>query len=188
METKESLFNPISKKDNAFLLASHFPHGKYFESVFNENTNLGKLIIALALEYYKIQTLTKKYADESDVTKTEDLLPAWEKSVGIPSDCIAIYGKNLLQRRAQVRGVLGRYEGVQTKEDFERVSLIFGFETEVTPGPGDHQMTATVTNIPVGIYFPLEFPIQFAGGGLPFLQCLLDSLAPANVEVIITTA
>jgi hypothetical protein len=185
--TKKTLLRPITKEDNHFLLASHLPQGNYLVTAFSKDYNLGKLVYALCLEYYRIQVLTEIYSLEFDINSTERLLEEWEKSVGIPSDCIPIYGKTIEERRKQLEGVFGNFKGVQTADDFERVCLIFGFEVDVTPGPGVHEMTVNVTNIPPGVYFPLTFPIQFAGGGITFLQCLLDSLAPANVEVIITT-
>lgn len=49
-----------------------------------------------------------------------------------------------------------------------------------------HSMIVEITNSQIGEYFfALPFPSEFKFGGSDFLQCLFDSVAPANVEVII---
>lgn len=203
----EDLFKPLTEEENFRLLNKHIPDGRFLEGAQRTETNLGKLIYALALEYYRIQVLTKKYSEELDVRKTVELITDWEKSVGLPVGNLTTTNKSLEERRKLVEGFLGNFGGVQTAQDFVDVAAFFGINCTVRPAI-QHST------------FPLVFPIVFMGsrkeathtiivetdediqqsffGGddfvfpIPFtisissfLQDLFNLLAPANVRVYI---
>lgn len=49
-----------------------------------------------------------------------------------------------------------------------------------------HTLIVEILNSQIGEYFfALPFPYEFKFGGSDFLQCLFDSVAPANVEIVI---
>lgn len=196
------LFNPRNQAFHALMLAKHFPTGKLWEAVFNGDKNLGKLVIGLGVEYYRLSVLIKKVETEMDINQTSDLILEWEKSVGIPDDCFS-NNADLATRRLQVREKFSNFGGVQKASDFVRVAAVFGFDVTVNPAStgssfplifpilfvGDARTvhhTILVEFVGGSIaddLFPLTFPIQFGSGGQAFLQCIFDVLAPANVQV-----
>lgn len=205
--SRANLFNPGTQADHAFMLAKHMPVGKPWEAVFNGDKNLGKLVVGLAVEYYRLSVLIKEIETEMDINQTNKLILEWEKSVGIPDDCFS-NNTDLSTRRSQVLGKFANFGGVQKAEDFERVAAIFGFNVTVVPAsigfstpiifPLAFPITffssakaarhTIVVNYPDGgqseVVFPLAFPIPFQTDATAFLRCIFETIAPANVEII----
>lgn len=205
-EVKNTLFNPHTVDENAFLLASHFPQGTLWLNAFKPESNFGKLVLGLAMEFYRFEVLVNKLYGEMDINQANELLIEWEKSVGLPDDCFSTTVP-IAQRREQVRQKFSNFGGVQKAEDFVRVGAVFGFDLTVTPlslyavfpltfpifFTGDakearHTILVVINGDVSGSdVFPLPFPIPFSSGGRIFLQCIFEVLAPANVNVIIKT-
>ena len=80
------IFAPLSEDDNYFLLARHMPKGKAWHQVFNENSNIGKLIKCLSKEFFRLQWDIKQVIDETDLRNLNLLLSEFETSVGIPDE------------------------------------------------------------------------------------------------------
>ncbi len=199
-----SIFNPISKEKQAFLLASHLPEGKAWNKAFVYDDDFGNLFFGLAIEFYRFQVLEQKLFNEMDINLADELLLEWEQSVGIPDTCFSVTVSET-QRRLQVEQKFGKYGGVQTKEDFIRVAAIFGFEIDIelrkTEGQFALEFPAVffssqkaaiytmfieiISDEDITTDFPLIFPIPFSTGGREFLSCIFDKLAPANVNVVI---
>ncbi len=123
---------------NRYLLASHMPTGRLWESCFLSNTNLGTLIKALSLEFYRMTLRADTFINEIDINKTEQLITEWEKSVGIPNDYF-LNTASLSMRRIQIELVLGNFGGVQLSEDFVRVAALLGYEITVS-APGNPEL------------------------------------------------
>lgn len=200
----KSLFTPESIDEQAIMLAHHVPIGRVWSSAFDRNSNLGKLIRGLGIEFYRLQLQTQTISTEMDINKTTELIEECEKSVGIPDDCFST-NVSIEDRRIQVRQKFSNFGGVQKAEDFVRVADIFGFEVRVTPTGGQlgtfplvfpilifdsarsatHTMFVEILNYSGSdIEFPLEFPIEFSSGGTRFLKCIFEVLASANVQVV----
>lgn len=199
-----NLFNPLDIDLQGKMLANHLPVGRVWSSGFDVNSNLGKLIRGLGIEFYRLQLQTQNISTEMDINKTTELIQEWERSVGIPDDCFGI-NVDIDDRRIQVLQKFSNFGGVQKAEDFVRVALIFGFDIKVTPTGGELGMFPLSFPIPLfdsarsathtifveilnysgsDLEFPLEFPIEFSDGGTSFLKCIFDVLAPANVQVV----
>lgn len=199
------LFDPISIEDQHFLLASHAPLGKFWAKVFDKNDIFGKIFLGLASEFYRFQILERKLFTEADINQANELLIDWERSVGLPDRCFDIVGQTIERRREQVFQKFSKFQGIQKKEDFIRVALVFGFNIDVRSG-GEvgafplqfpivffsskkgltHTLLITLLDNPEVVEeFPLPFPIPFTSDGKQFLQCIFDTLAPANVGIII---
>jgi len=199
-----SLFDPIELEEHLYLLASHLPSGRALQKAFDAQDNLGKLLLGIAAEFQRFQYLEKKLYDEMDINQTDELISDWETSVGIPDDCLD-NSVDIETRRKQVLQKFTKYGGVQTAADFIRVAAFFGFDIAVTPGvavstfalsfpivfidgqkEASHTIFITILNDEsVNSSFILPFPLPFSTGGKQFLQCIFDSLAPANVNVLI---
>lgn len=200
------LFDPYTVDEQALILAHHLPIGRVWAKGFDPNSNLGKLIRGLAIEFYRLQILTQKISVEINANEANDLLIEWEKSLGIPDECFKNDG-TVEERRTQILLKLGNFGGVQKASDFVRVASVFGIDIEIITGSirgtfplefplvffdstksARHTIIVRIINVTGGEgFFPLPFPIPFVIGGQTLLQCLFDNLAPANVNVIIKT-
>jgi uncharacterized protein YmfQ (DUF2313 family) len=198
------LFTPISINDHQFLLASHMPKGFFWEKSFDQEDDLGKLLLGLASEFLRFQELEAKLSTEINIKNTDELLEDWEKSVGIPNSC---FDTNIStpERRSRVLQVFSKFGGVQTADDFIRVADFFGFDVIIKTGKkfgtfalafpiifSSSTKAATHTIfielnqfLTESNQFALLFPLNFSIGGKDFLQCIFDKLAPANVKVIV---
>lgn len=204
MTTKLNLFDPYSVDEQALILASHLPIGRVWQKAFLPDSNIGKLIRGLGVEFYRMQVLVKNASDEIDIEQTNELLIEWEKSVGLPDSCFTT-NVSIAERRKQIEEKFTNFGGVQIAEDFVRVAAVFGFNIEVFPGihfggfPLSFPITFfdstksakhTIFIIILGelagdAFFPLPFPIPFSSGGSTFLECIFNKLAPANVNVVV---
>lgn len=199
----KTLFKPSTLEDHHFLLASHMPNGSFWSEAFNVDDDFGKLLLGIAVEFLRFQSIEENLLDEMDINKTVDLLREWETSVGIPDECFGITESNE-NRQKQVLQKFSKFGGVQKAEDFVRVAAVFDIVIEVKTGsgPGSFPLTFPLTffsstkamkhtifiirdTVLFGSGFPIVFPYTFIQGSEAFLQCLFNKLAPANVKVII---
>lgn len=193
-------FNPFNKSTQARMLARHLPDGAAWENKFNPDTNIGKLLIGLASEYFRLSILIEDIADEIDINKANDLIIEWQKSVGIPDDCLPI-ASTIEDQRRDIILKLTNYGGIQTSQDFVDLAALFGFNAVVGNATAhgvfalrfpirffDSRKTAVHT-ILVDLeqnraVFPLDFPIQFTSGVSGIIQCLFRQVAPANCQLL----
>lgn len=203
MKTPLNLFDPYSVDDNQFLLAKHLPIGRAWERGFSVESNLGKYLLGLSIEFYRFQVLAKKIQIEMDIDQANDLLIEWEKSVGLPDSCFST-NVSIEDRRKQISAKFSKFGGVQTKDDFIRVAEFFGYNIDIYAGlsvggfplqfpivffgstlEASHTIFIVILGgISGDVFFPLPFPIPFSSGGTTFLECIFGKLAPANVNVI----
>ena len=94
-DTKLTLFNPYTADENALLLAQHLPIGRVWEQGFSPDSNIGKLLRGLAVEFYRFQVLASELVTEMDYEQTNQLLIEWEQSVGLPDSCFTTDGNCL---------------------------------------------------------------------------------------------
>lgn len=169
---------------------------------FDRSTNLGKLVFALGMEFYRLELLLDNVATEFDVNQTVQLIEEWEESVGIPDPCFG-QGETLEERREFVLLKLTNYNGVQTEADFLRVINLFGRTAEIrlispnavfpqtfpiifSPTVAAATHTMIVDFAGAREVFPLPFPLPFESVITGVVECLLRTLRPANVDLIFT--
>lgn len=208
--TNLNLFDPYTTDENHLLLAQHLPVGKLWSCGFSPDSNLGKYLLGLSVEFYRFHVLCNEFAKEMDIRQADKLLIEWEKSVGLPDSCFQTEGfKTIAERRIQVEQKLSKFGGVQTAADFERVAAAFGITASVFYGAAGggvgfpitfpviftsyadyKEESHTIIVVITGTYvtdetFALPFPIPFSTGPIQFLKCILTKLAPANVNVLV---
>lgn len=191
------LFEPRLNQED--LLAAHLPEGGVFDAARKGDTNFRKLLIGLGLELYRLDLAIYIVCNELDPFTTTDLLPEWERSVGIPDLCLKNNG-SLQQRRQQVLLKLRGFR-VQSSQDFIDLAAIFGETVQIEPGSirGVYSAKYPVLYYPNGktayftmiVHFPnvlfqsyplkYVFPYQFGRNGV--IECLFRKIRPANVDI-----
>lgn len=131
-------------------LASVLPDGRAWQAKHLAGTNMNAMVSACAAEFREIQIQIETLAREFDVRLTDQLLPDWETSCGLPEECIGTLA-SLEDRRNAVILRLRKIPFV-TKAEFEQLAFeLTGLSVTLVPGP-EIEM------------FPLSFPAHFAAG------------------------
>jgi len=182
-------------------LARHYPTGPIWTNTFNQNTNIGKLIYALAQEWLRSKEYIAITSDETYINKTDGLLERWEESVGIPNSYFS-QNETLERRRLQVLETLIDFGGAQTLQDFYDIALLFGFPDvsirygalAVFPlafpitafsGDGKSARNTLFVSLPSSVFvFPLAFPIQFSASSGIVLEGIYRALLPSTTQLI----
>lgn len=147
-------FTAPSQVEAARQLASTIPDGRAWQAKSLPGTNMYALVSACAAEFREIQKQIETLAKEFDVRMTDQLLPDWEKSTGLPEECIGALA-SLEDRRSAVILRLRRIPFV-TAAEFEQLAFeLTGLSVTVVPG----------SEIEI---FPLDFPLRFATGNSYF--------------------
>lgn len=190
----------LPREDQASLLAEHLPQGGVFNAARVEGTNFRKLLIALGLELFRLEYAIFNLCHELDPQDTIDLIQEWERSVGIPDDCLKTTG-TLQQRRDQVLLKLRGFR-VHTAQDFIDLAAFFGEVVEIEYGakrgvypmayPVIYYPDAKTARMTMIVHFPnittpsyplaYPFPYQFSRNGV--IECLFTHIRPANVDIV----
>ena len=192
-----ALFSP--DPDQAALLAAHMPIGGVFDSAREQGTTFNDLLKGLGAELFRVEQEIFNVCRELDPRLTIDLIEDWERSVGIPNGCFTTTG-DLTTRRQQVLVLLEGFR-VQTAQDFIDLAAVFNEVVEIEPGglrgaypmlyPALYLGSAKAARFTMIVHFPnsedlsypQDYPVPY---GIPtgIVECLINSAAPANVNVI----
>lgn len=94
------------------------------------NTLQGKLRASLTPELERVDQRIQELLDELDPRTTVELLPDWERMLGLPDNCGGIVPTTLAQRRQVVITKL-RAIGGQSKQYFIDLAALYGFDIEI---------------------------------------------------------
>ena len=182
--------------------ADSLPVGRAWGSKNIDDSNLRLLLNCLSVAHNLTQQQVELLDDEFRISQTFDLLEDWEKSVGIPDECL-VASETLEQRRQAVIDRLRKMPIVTLEETEDYVNSLFpGLNIELIPGVeyftfeygfevsflGDvSEKFILVVKVPVsGESFEYDFELPFIGGpDTERLRCLLEKIVPSNVYVII---
>lgn len=186
----ESNFRAPNLSESARQLAEHLPQGRAWGNKHNPDANLHKLIRSMAASFNRVQQQIEKLSRELNLELTDDLLPEWETSVGLPDDCQGL-GQTLQERRDAVISRLRRLP-IVTKADFEVLGEeLSGEQTVVTPGVevdspiDEHSRFKLYVSFPAQqLGFTYDFPVLFGGFRPDIVKCVFEKIVPANVVVI----
>lgn len=94
------------------------------------NTLQGKLRASLTLEMERVEQRIDELLDELDPRTTVELLPDWERMLGLPDNCGGIV-PSTLEQRLQAVIIKLRAIGGQSKQYFIDLAALYGFEIEI---------------------------------------------------------
>lgn len=183
-------------------LASNLPDGRCWEAKNLPGTNVYATISACGAEFREIQKQIETLAREFDVRLTDQLLPDWEKSCGLPEECIGQMA-SLEDRRNAVILRLRKIPFV-TKEELEQLAFeLTGLSVTVTPGSEiemfalDFPARFSVGNSYFKLHvifndaiggFPYRFAIPFLRGPNQIVECVFRQVVSATVLLIFESA
>tara|TARA_R110000868_G_scaffold23636_2_gene94815 strand:+ start:331 stop:930 length:600 start_codon:yes stop_codon:yes gene_type:complete len=189
-----------SQQEQARILANYLRNDKLHEAKNTENSNFYKILVGLASGWLDFRNSAKEIIDNYNINNSLLLIEEWEKMVGIPDNIFDV-AKDIEIRR---RNVLLKIAGsrVETKQQFENISNILGFNIQCESGyqycrfPFRFPLIfASQEIIPFLIVitiekqyepqtFPLTFPIEFKTDKASILKLFFDKIKPANTKLI----
>lgn len=196
-----SLFKNRTLDDQADSLAKYLPPGELYEAKFVDNTNLRKMLRALASELMRYQTILEDTATEYDITTTQLLLNEWENALGIPKTCFNSYTYTTEQRRQHLLMMLNDLHD-NSMSGLINLANKLGYNIDVEPcsihglfpatfpiylfGSGRDAKFSLIIHMPAedaNVGFQYAFPIKFIRADNRLLRCLFNRMKPANVEI-----
>lgn len=198
----DNIFKAPCCPDTSQQMADDLPQGRAWGKRNDPESNTRKLINALSVAHNLVQQQIELLDDEYRIEQTIELLENWEKSVGIPGECLGT-SETIAQRRQAVIDRLGKMPIVTLEEMQAYVDALFpGLGVELVPGYeyysfeydfevsflGDvSEKWILVAKVPLSdAQFEYDFEMTFEGGiDTEQLECLLNKINPAPVYVII---
>lgn len=105
-----------------------FPRGKAFK--FTEGKSLTSVVKAISIPFFKVDKRAKQLVDEMNPLYTLELLPEWERVLGLPSKCTPTENVTVQERRFQVISKLS-IQGGQSKEFYINLVKLMGFNIDI---------------------------------------------------------
>lgn len=196
--------NTSLRKKYLGLIRKIFPRGKAWERIFDADSNLSKLSDAYAEELERIHTRSNELIREVDPRTTLQLLPDWERLLGLPDQCDNSEDQTVQERRTRVLQVLTT-RGGQNEAFYKELASNFGYDVDVISAEDQPPFVAgsragdRLTNgdwrYAFVIKAPADFLIRFRAGqgtagdplvkvGNDTLQCLMEKHKPAHTIVL----
>lgn len=204
MTVTEQIFKSQDIEGTSNQLAEHMPQGKVWEGKRVDGSNLRGLVNGMARPFNLAQQKIEELAREFDINQTVLLIDEWEKSVGLPDECL-VEVTDIEQRRQLVKDRL-RKSPVVTIQELQDYVNAFLSDLTVTlyPGKPYYSLPYKLPQHLIGNVnkrFILVAEIERAGADLPYklpqqlirgvdpsrLRCLINKVIPSNVLLIIET-
>lgn len=198
----DNIFKAPIAETTAQQMSDCLPTGRAWGKRNDPASNVRKLINSLSVAFNIVQQQVELIDDEFRIEQTLELLTDWEKSVGIPGECLGT-SETIAQRRQAVIDRLGKTPIVTLDQMQAYVDALFpGIGVELVPGYeyysfeydfevsflGDvSEKWILVAKVPLSNnQFEYDFEMTFEGGvDTEQLECLLNKINPAPVYVII---
>ena len=195
-------------------LQTNQPSGRVWLPKLRPGSNFFNLLLGLAPTFREMDAAIQTFVAETFPPTTTRFLSEWEKALGLPDDCLPI-ASDVATRQRNILIKLVLLSGLATDQDFVNLGALFGLVIEVNSGiehlaPGDggygtklpeivvpthvadeaeaRFTMVIVETFPEAITFPWEFPLLFSTTGQLELRCIIEKLAPANVNVLFLEA
>jgi len=189
-----------TQQEQARVLANYLRNDNLHEAKNKENSNLYKVLVGLAEGWLDFRNNANDIIDNYNINNSLLLIDEWEKAVGIPDNVFSVASDIETRRRNVLLKIAG--SKAETKEQFERIGEILGFNIQVEPAFKYSKFTYTFpvllvseTSIPFVIVinidkslkpngFPFTFTLNFSINPADILKLFFNKIKPSNTIIV----
>jgi len=189
-----------TQQEQARILANYLRDDKLHEAKNQENSNLYKILIGLAEGWLDFRENANDVVDNYNINNSLLLIEEWEQMVGIPDNIFDISGDIETRKRNILLKLAG--SKAETKEQFERIGKILGFDIQVEPAFKYSRFTYTfpvlllnegsspfviLVNINKSLKpngFSFKFTFKFSIDSADILKLFFNKIKPSNTIII----
>jgi uncharacterized protein YmfQ (DUF2313 family) len=191
--------------DYTHLMAQLLPTGAAWAAKDDPDTVMHQLLQGLAATFAHVDGWVDWFLRETNPATTVDLLPEWERMLGLPDPCMTP-ATTLQQRRDRVLGRIAETGG-QSKQYLIDVCARYGYPVTITEHPyfrvGESAVDDGITGEEAALTFVVNYPDQpvslfrvgdsTVGDALEVydnqsLECIVNRIKPAQTFVIFNYA
>jgi len=189
-----------TQQEQARVLANYLRNDNLHEAKNKEESNLYKVLLGLAEGWLDFRENANDIIDNYNINNSLLLIDEWEKAVGIPDDVFSVASDIETRRKNVLLKIAG--SKAETKEQFENIAQILGFNIQVEPAFQYCKFTYTfpvllvsqgskpfiiVVNIdksfkPNG--FPFTFTFKFSTSSVNILKLFFNKIKPSNTIIV----
>lgn len=172
-----------TESDYTEQLAALLPPGRIWTA--RPDSTLRRILSAVASMCMRIHTTAASLQFELFAPSTLNLLPEWERLLGLPDECTPLEGLTLQERRALVVERL-TIQPRPTLQYLQELAHALGYSAVATE-TGEFQVTVTVATGRVTYFRAGESRVGDLLGKFDQatdLECLLRERKPAHIELI----
>ena len=191
----QDLFEILDQNRMARVIGDFLPQGRAWDRKSHPESNIYKTLYALAVVYLQNQDAIRWLSEEGDIYTSTDLLSTWERSVGLPDECLS-NDDDINSRRGAVVSRIRKVPYVDLQQIEELVQFFFpAFSVrlqagaEAVPVPTKEDRFTLVVNLGLieGEQFEYTFEHSFtASTSTNNIICFLRKILPANVYIKIS--
>jgi uncharacterized protein YmfQ (DUF2313 family) len=188
------LFQILSQPAMAGVIADFLPQGRAWDKKSHPESNIYKTLRALAVVYIQNQGAIRWLSEEGNIYTSSDLLGDWEKSVGLPDECLSDLD-SLNTRRGAVVSRIRKVPYVDLRQIEDLLQFFFPLfavriqaGADAVPVPTKEDRFTLIVNLALikGDQFEYEHEYEFvAGTSTDNIICFLRKIVPANVYIAI---
>ncbi len=189
-----------TQQEQARVLANYLRNDNLHEAKNKEQSNLYKILVGLAEGWLDFRENAKDIIDNYNINHSLLLIEEWEKAVGIPDNVFSVASDIETRRKNVLLKIAG--SKAETKEQFENIGKILGFDIQVEPAFQYSKFTYTfpvlllseaskpfviVVNIDKSLKpngFPFTFTLNFSINPADILKLFFNKIKPSNTIIV----
>jgi uncharacterized protein YmfQ (DUF2313 family) len=189
-----------TQQEQARILANYLRDDKLHQAKNQKDSNLYKILVGLAEGWLDFRNNANAIVDNYNINNSLLLIEEWEKAVGIPDNIFDISGDIETRKRNILLKLAG--SKAETKEQFERIGEILGFDIQVEPAFKYSRFTYTfpvlllnegsspfviLVNINKSLKpngFSFKFTFKFSIDSADILKLFFNKIKPSNTIII----
>jgi len=189
-----------TQQEQARILANYLRDDKLHQAKNQKDSNLYKILVGLAEGWLDFRNNANAIVDNYNINNSLLLIEEWEKAVGIPDNIFDISGDIETRKRNILLKLAG--SKAETKEQFERIGKILGFDIQVEPAFKYSRFTYTfpvlllnegsspfviLVNINKSLKpngFSFKFTFKFSIDSADILKLFFNKIKPSNTIII----
>ena len=189
-----------TQQEQARVLANYLRNDNLHEAKNKEDSNLYKVLVGLAEGWLDFRENANDIIDNYNINNSLLLIEEWEKAVGIPDNVFSVASDIETRRKNVLLKIAG--SKAETKEQFENIAQILGFNIQVEPAFQYCKFTykfpvllvsqgsrpfVIVINIDKSLKpngFPFKFTFKFSTSPANNLKLFFNKIKPSNTIIV----